>query len=160
MKSLTRSGASLSISAVGARDLPDLLDLYTHLVAEDPPLSNETAATILSRIASIKGSAIFLGRVEQTAVASCTLMVIPNLTRGGSPYALIENVVTHKAHRGLGYGQQLLHHAAQSAWDSGCYKIMLMTGSKQPQTHAFYLKCGFEASKTGYQMRRIAAREE
>lgn len=29
------------------------------------------------------------------------------------------------------------------AWEEGCYKAMLMTGSRNPATHAFYEACGF-----------------
>jgi len=28
-------------------------------------------------------------------------------------------------------------------WEEGCYKAMLMTGSRNPATHAFYEACGF-----------------
>ena len=93
-------------------------------------------------------------------MASCTLIVIPNLTRGGKPYALIENVVTHAGYRGRGYGTSILHAAAKAAWDVGCYKVMLMTGSKQPSTLKFYENAGFEQTKTGFQMRRMSVRQD
>jgi GNAT superfamily N-acetyltransferase len=88
------------------------------------------------------------------------LIVIPNLTRGGKPYGLIENVVTHVGYRGRGYGTRILHAAVAAAWDAGCYKVMLMTGSKQPSTLRFYESAGFEQTKTGFQMRRMAARQD
>jgi hypothetical protein len=37
---------------------------------------------------------------------------------------------------------------------------MLMTGSKQPSTLRFYESAGFEQTKTGFQMRRMAARQD
>jgi GNAT superfamily N-acetyltransferase len=79
--------------------------------------------------------------------------VIPNLTRHGKPFALIENVVTHGAWRRRGFGAALLKAAADRASWCGCYKVMLMTGSKESGTLAFYEKAGFEQSKTGFQMR-------
>ena len=39
----------------------------------------------------------------------------------------------------------------QAAWDAGCYKAMLQTGSRAPATHAFYRACGFSPdAKTAY----------
>lgn len=39
----------------------------------------------------------------------------------------------------------------QAAWEAGCYKAMLMTGSHRPSTHAFYRACGFSPDvKTAY----------
>jgi GNAT superfamily N-acetyltransferase len=87
-------------------------------------------------------------------------MVIPNLTRGGKPYALIENVVTHAAYRGRGFGQAVLRAAVERAWAARCYKAMLMTGSKRASTLAFYEAAGFEQSKTGFQVRRPTVRPE
>ena len=44
------------------------------------------------------------GFVDGQLVASCNLAVIPNLTRGGRAYGVIENVITDAAHRGQGRG--------------------------------------------------------
>jgi GNAT superfamily N-acetyltransferase len=96
-----------------------------------------------------------VGVREKSLVTSCTLVVVPNLTRGGLPYGLIENVVTSSKHRKQGYGAAVLKHAFAEAWKHGCYKIMLLTGSKTPATLKFYEGVGFEQNKTGFQIRRL-----
>lgn len=83
-----------------------------------------------------------------------TLIVVPNLTRKGAPYALIENVVTHADHRKRGYAGVLIRRAIDQAWSDGCYKVMLLTGSQDPATLRFYENCGFLQNKTGFQIRR------
>ncbi|MEV4395760.1 hypothetical protein [Nonomuraea sp. NPDC049607] len=40
-------------------------------------------------------------------------------------------------------GKQLMAGTLRAASDAGCYKAMLMTGSRSPATHAFYRACGF-----------------
>jgi GNAT superfamily N-acetyltransferase len=85
-------------------------------------------------------------------------VIVPNLTRGGRPYALVENVVTHAAWRKRGFGSAILAEAARRAWEQDCYKVMLMTGSNDPATLAFYANAGFEQTKTGFQMRRLPVR--
>lgn len=141
-------------------DLEGLLKLYPHLNASDEPISLSMAAARLGEINRLPGSAVLLGLLGDDLVASCTLIVIPNLTNDGKPYALIENVVTHAGYRGRGYGTRILHAAAKAAWNAGCYKVMLLTGSKQPSTLRFYENAGFEQTKTGFQMRRIPARQD
>ena len=80
-------------------------------------------------------------------LGSCYLNVIPNITRGGRSYALIENVVTDSAHRNRGIGKSLLDHAVELAWSQNCYKVMLMSGRAETAVHAFYKKCGFNADE-------------
>lgn len=149
---------ALHIRSATADDLPALLALYQHLIPGEAAPMPAAASTILSQFLTYPNSAIFLGETTGELVTSCALIVIPNLTRGGSPYGLIENVVTRTDHRAKGYGQNILRHATNAAWDAGCYKVMLMTGSTDPATHAFYRAAGFEATKTAYQIRRIPAR--
>lgn len=137
-------------------DLPYLLDLYVHLNPNEARCSPSAAASVLDRLLRYEGSVVLVGTIGNGLVTTCTLIVIPNLTHGGEPYALIENVVTHAGHRGMGFGRKVLSTAVERAWEAGCYKVMLMTGSKKPSTLAFYEAAGFEQSKTGFQIRRPA----
>lgn len=66
--------------------------------------------------------------------------------------------MTDAAHRVRGYGGQLVRHALAAAWERGCYKVMLMTGSTDPATLRFYEGAGFERSKVGFQIRRVPKR--
>lgn len=150
----------LVIRAAEPADLPALQDLYRHLTRDDAPCPDDMGAEILEKLRSFEGSAVLIGLIGTRLVASCTVIVIPNLTRGGTPYALIENVVTDSGHRNQGLGKAILKAAIDRAWAAGCYKAMLMTGSKKPSTLAFYEAAGFEQSKTGFQARRIPARAE
>ena len=150
--------SDLQVRAAGLDDIEPLLALYRQLIPEDPALEVADARRILEQFSRFAGSAIFIGHVGKTLVATCALVVIPNLTRGGPPYALIENVVTDTAHRKRGYGRALLNAAVAHAWQAGCFKVMLLTGSKNPATLRFYEDLGFERTKTGCEIRRIPSR--
>lgn len=152
--------ASFQIRQAGEGDLAALCDLYQFLLPGDARPTPVQAAAILRQFQRYEGSAIFLLEEGARLCASCTLVVVPNLTRGGTPYGLIENVVTHPDARRRGHGKAVLRAAVNSAWETGCYKVMLMTGSRRPGTLAFYADVGFEQSKTGFQIRRIAPRDE
>ncbi|MCV6585721.1 MAG: GNAT family N-acetyltransferase [Marinibacterium sp.] len=141
------------IRDAGPQDLPGLLHLYRDLHVDDAPPTPDEAARILADIAALRGSAVLIAEDAGGMLASCTLMMIPNLTRAGRPYGLVENVVTAAAHRGQGHGQAVLRAAIDRAWQAGCYKVMLLTGRCDPGTLAFYRAAGFEQSKTGFQIR-------
>lgn len=153
-----KASGDLEIRAVQAPDLPALAALYQHLNPGDAVVSPEEAEAILERFAAYPGSVVLGGWNDGELVASCTLVVIPNLTRGGMPYALIENVVTAASRRKRGFGRALLERAVSIAWEHGCYKAMLLTGSTEQATLAFYRGAGFEQNKTGFQMRRLPVR--
>ena len=148
----------LRIRAATPDDLPQLLALYGQFKSGDPGLSREEASAIWERFQRYPGSRILIGLVGETLVTSCVLVVVPNLTRGGLPYGLIENVITDARHRKRGHGTAILKAAVAAAWDHDCYKVMLLTGSKSSATLNFYREAGFEQSKTGFQVRRLPAR--
>jgi len=141
-------------------DVPVLLDLYEHLSSSNERCPPEIARSNISRIGQIEGSAVLLGEIRGEALTTCTLIIVPNLSRGGRPYAIIENVVTHPDHRGKGLGTAVLDAACDRAWQHGCYKVMLSTGSTRPSTLSFYESAGFEQSRTGFQKRQLPKRVE
>ncbi|KPF59043.1 GNAT family N-acetyltransferase [Rhizobium sp. AAP116] len=160
MEPHSADSTSLFVRLAERADLAGLLRLYRDLNPDDAELSVDTAEQHFDALRGISGSAVHVGVLNETIVSTCTLIVIPNLTRAGQPYALIENVVTASAHRGRGYGRATLQQAVSSAWDHGCYKVMLLTGSTKPETLGFYRSAGFEQNKTGFQIRRIAPRAD
>lgn len=148
------------IRAAHLDDVAALLELYQHLSPGDARPELADAKARFAQLLSYPGSGIFVYELNEALVASCVLIVVPNLTRGGMAYGLIENVVTHSAHRNQGFGKSILDFATNAAWSAGCYKVMLMTGSKKPETLHFYSSAGFEQTKTAFGKRRISRRED
>ncbi len=99
------------------------------------------------------GGCVLVAVVDFAVVGSCTLNICPNFSWSGRPYAIIENVIVTQTHRNQGIGKALLGHAANLAEGKGCYKVALMTGSKEPSTLKFYESAGFKGNKQGFQRR-------
>lgn len=138
-----------------ADDLARMQGLYLHLNAGDPPAPIDQAEPAWTRLIGCGLATVIVAELGDELVASCTLVVIPNISRGARSYALIENVVTHAAHRRKGLGHAVLAAALDRAWAAGCYKVMLATGSKQEGTLRFYEGAGFErGGKTFFEIRR------
>lgn len=127
----------------GPDDFHDILRLYQQLHPKDPVRHDGSEATAFTQILGSDGLHLFVLEIDGAIVATTYLNIIPNLTRSASPYAVIENVVVEKTLRGTGLGKQIMAATLQTAWDAGCYKAMLQTGSRTPATHAFYRACGF-----------------
>lgn len=106
----------LCVSATRNEDLDDLLSLYKHLITDDLPIPSDQAREIFKQFQLMPDSAILVGRLGGQLVGSCVLVIVPNLTRGGAPYGLIENVVMHSEWRGKGIGRQLMAAALERAW--------------------------------------------
>ena len=142
-------------------DLEAIMNLYRQLIPHDPVITDGSDRATFDRILADPGLQLSVLEQDGEIVATTYLNVIPNLTRAASPYAIIENVVVDEAHRGRGLGKLIMDHTIREAWRRGCYKVMLLTGSKQASTHAFYRACGLTPDvKTGFvARRRTAARD-
>ena len=133
----------------GERDA--LLKLYLHLHETSVPDDAEALDKIWRAVCGDENYHIIVNEIEGNLVSSCTCVIIPNLTRNLRPYALIENVVTHASFRGKGYATECLNYAKALAEAQNCYKMLLMTGSKQESTLKFYENAGYNRQdKTGF----------
>ena len=126
-------------------DLDELLALYAHLHDFDAELPERAIVEgVWRELAANPGYRYYGGFVDNSLVSSCALTIIPNLTRGCRPYGVVENVVTHVAHRRRGYAKEVLLEALKDAWAANCYKVMLLTGRKDEATFRFYESVGFD----------------
>ena len=143
-----------NIRMVNKNDLPTLQDLYLNLHETDiAPITGEVMK-IWDSILKNPDYYILIGEYIGHVVSSVTMVIIKNLTRGARPYALIENVVTAMEYRNKGYAGLLMREAVKIAKENNCYKIMLLSGSKDESTVRFYKKAGFsDTEKTGYIIR-------
>lgn len=135
----------MNIRELQAHELQSLLGLYVYLHERDDPLPPPAVvAAVWAEVIANPRIKYFGGFAAGALVSSCTLTVIPNLTRACRPYGVIENVVTHAEHRGQGWGKAVLAHALGEAWRQHCYKVMLLTGRKDEGTLRFYEQAGFD----------------
>ena len=148
---------SITIREIADAELSALLSLYAHLHPDGERLPPDEAAPLWETLRRAPNQHHLGAYQDGSLVSACTLVVVPNLTRGGRPYGLIENVVTHPDFRRRGLGTAVLEHALRAAWERGCYKVMLLTGSKNEATLRFYEQAGFERGvKTGFVARPSA----
>jgi len=132
-------------------DLSQILDLYQHLKGKAAPEIDGRITAVWRSILSDPNHYLLAGVVDGAIVSTCVMVVVPNLTHDQHPYAFIENVVTLPGHRGKGYATAVLSRAREIAAEQGCYKIMLMTGSKKESTLGFYERAGYnKRDKTAF----------
>lgn len=141
----------VTIREAGYEDLQGLLELYLYLHEDRIPEDSENLRATWQQIMVDKNHHLIVCEEEGKLVSTCVCMIIPNLTRNVRPYAFVENVVTHERYRGKGYATMCLNYAKELAEKENCYKMMLLTGSKNPKTLQFYENAGYNSSdKTAF----------
>ncbi|WP_245973782.1 GNAT family N-acetyltransferase [Bosea caraganae] len=148
---------SVTVRKAVTADLPSILALYRQLSITDQVPDAATAAGTWQRILASDFMTVHVAELEGRAVATCVLLIAPNLTRNMRPFALVENVVTEAGLRGQGVGKRVVQAVIAQAWAEGCYKVMLLTGRKDPAVLGFYEACGFSRGKTAFEVRRPVA---
>jgi len=142
--------SDLVIRPLTPSDSNGALYLYNQLTFGPPCNDAEAFANVLRH----PGTTVFGAFDNDMLVAMLTLHLMPNVTWGARPYALIENVITDKAFRNRGIGRAVMEHAIASAWKANAFKVMLMTGQKREAT-GFYEAVGFSSEdKTAMVIRK------
>jgi GNAT superfamily N-acetyltransferase len=137
-------------------DIPRLLELYLqlsessqHPEQEVQPMTERHHAA-LERIAADPNARVFVLEDGGRMIGTYALYILPNLSHGGRPFAIVENVVIDGTLRGGGYGRFMMDHAVHLAREAGCYKVALTSNNKRAPAHAFYEAIGFERTHKGF----------
>lgn len=139
------------IREINENELNELLELYLYLHEESIPEMTGHLKDTWNIIIQDENHHIIVNVIDGKIVSSCVCVIIPNLTRNIRPYAFIENVVTHVEYRGKGYATECLNYAKEISKKSNCYKMMLLTGSKEEATLKFYRNAGYNSTdKTAF----------
>ena len=139
------------IREINENDIDGLLTLYTHLHGNAVPKKNAGLTALFDRILADDCHHIIVAEEDGRLASSCVIVIIPNLTHGQRPYAVVENVITAPEYRRRGLASECLNYARDIAKSCGCYKIMLMTGSREKSTLDFYRRAGYNSEdKTGF----------
>jgi len=142
------------IRRANENDFGEIISLYSHLHDDDAKGSEKQLREIWKSIMQSDRFIYLVAELNDQVVATCNVSLIPNLTRGGRPIALIENVVTHGNYRRRGFGKALIEHALNIARENNCYKAMLMTNVLRKEAHKFYESLGFSSTeKVGFAMK-------
>ncbi len=132
-------------------DLQALLKLYLFLHEKSIPSDTEHLTNTWNSIINNSNHHIIINEIDGEIVSSCVCVIIPNLTRNVRPYAFIENMVTHEDYRYRGLAKECLKYAKDIAIKNNCYKMMLLTGSKDENTLNFYKSAGYNSTdKTAF----------
>lgn len=132
-------------------ELEEILALYLHLHETSIPEDTPERRQVWQQIMNDPNHHLIVNIQDGRIVSSCVCVIIPNLSRGLRPYAFVENVVTDAAYRGRGCATKCLNYAKSLAQASGCYKLMLLTGSKSDNTLRFYRNAGYNSTdKTAF----------
>lgn len=136
-------------------DLAGVLAVYRVFRSYNPAFDASAAGACWEAIERSGVMTVVVGEVAGVIAATCTLLVVPNLTWSGRPWAMIENVATDPAYQRRGLGRAVLGFACERAWGAGCYKVSLATGSVEAATLRFYEEAGFiRGGKSFFEIRR------
>ncbi len=144
------------IRAATEKDIPRILELYEELVTSTSQA--ETGRTpslddyrrIYEQVRAMPGHELIVAEENGEVIGTMVLLIVPNLSHSGLPWAMVENVVTDRRFQRQGIGRLMMEYAINRAREAGCYKLQLSSSKTRQEAHRFYESLGFEASAHGF----------
>lgn len=132
-------------------DLTDLLALFDASDVSQFAQPIERAIRIWDETLASESVFVFVAIFDKIVVATCMLIIAPNLLRQGRLHGFLENVMTHPGYQGRGFGKAVVLKALDHAWEMGCHHVLMQSGRPDPRVHSFYESLGFiDGVRVGY----------
>ena len=139
-------------------DIPRVLELYQELVTSTAPAemgrtpSLDDYRRIYQQARTMPGHELIVAEEGDEVIGTLVLVIVPNLSHHGLPWAVVENVVTDRRLQRQGIGRLMMEHAINRSREAGCYKLQLASSKTREEAHRFYESLGFEASAHGFRL--------
>jgi GNAT superfamily N-acetyltransferase len=148
---------ALLVRAAVRADLRRLVELLSQLSLDRPREDLSTPIKpayhwALEAVLGDERQTILVAEMDGRVAGMACLIIVPNLSHVGRPYAMIEDVVVEAGLRGRGIGDALMQRAIDKAKEAGCYKLSLTSNLARTDAHRFYERLGFKATHTGYRL--------
>ena len=127
MINVKKTKTEVSATAITIRELQSsdldrgFLDALAALTEVD--LTPESARSIYADLPA--NSRTFVAEFDGRIVGTATLLIERKFIHGGGKVGHIEDVAVNRAFQRQGIGTLLIEHAARTAEDAGCYKVIL-----------------------------------
>jgi L-amino acid N-acyltransferase YncA len=139
-------------------DIQRILELYGDLVISSSdtekgrvPVTDDYKR-VFRQVQETEGHELVVAEEKGKILGTMVLIIVPNLSHGGLPWAGVENVMVDAASRRKGIGKLLMDYALAQAKKAGCYKIQLISNKSRLEAHKFYEAIGYKASGHGFRM--------
>ena len=142
--------AELLIRKAAVEDVDGLLELYRQLASSGELPSAADAAMVVELIDSNPWMLFLVAEFDDVVVGTVTMVIVPAVTHSAQPWAQVEHMVVHEAHRKSGIGHALLARCEEHIRSVGGYKMQLQSSNHRDNAHTFYEHEGFSASSRGY----------
>lgn len=142
-------GGLVSVRPAEPSDGPAVMRLLAQLHPAFPPDPGITDH-VLAAALSDPHRTLLVATVDAEVVGTGDLIVVPNMTHGGRPWAVVENVVVDEAWRQRGIGGALFEEIGALTRAAGCYMVQLLSLDHRLEAHAFYAAIGYAGVARGF----------
>jgi GNAT superfamily N-acetyltransferase len=112
------------------------LEVYPIMQQLRPHLSKEEYATRVERAVNLMNYRMFALYTKEKPVAVAGF--VPRFSINQGDHVFVEDLVTDKEYRSLGYGKRLLEEVEKWGTDQGFGTISLTSGLQRENAHKFY----------------------
>lgn len=137
-------------------DFSAVVNLLNEMHTDDAPIridDAQTSATWAKMLSDEHRQIVVVFANTPTierAVATADIVLVPNLTHGARPWAIVENIVVASDYRRLGIGRALMSYIVEDVQKRNCYKVQLISNEHRVAAHSLYVTTGFEAPVRGF----------
>jgi GNAT superfamily N-acetyltransferase len=139
-------------------DIPRIIELYRDLTITSSEAERSRGSSlddyqrVLAEIRAMPGHDLLVIQHQGEVVGTMVLLIVPNLSHSGCPWALAENLIIDRGYRRRGLGRMLMDYAISRAREAGCHKLVLTSDKRRRRAHQFYRSLGFRPSAHGFRL--------